>query len=163
MKKTTCYSLLLLLVMTAIAQPVLARDTNKELYVAGVVKIIRYHSASIRLLAKSSIKYNSNIPRHAQELKHSFGLLGPMDWHAAKAASLQKEGPKALALEQVDFERLAGACVKKIKRLHKVAVAQVDTGDQKPVLQALDGVQNSCDGCHNLLDDISPNVWGQDN
>lgn len=147
--------------MTTIAQPVLAKETNKELYVEGVINIIRHHAASIRLLAKSSIKYSSNIPRHAQELKHSFGLLGPMDWHAAKAASLQKDGPKDLVLQQTDFEKLANNCVKKIKKLHKVAIAHVETGDQQSVLNALEVVQDSCDGCHSLLDDISPNVWGR--
>ncbi|MBF0194457.1 MAG: cytochrome c [Magnetococcales bacterium] len=162
MKKTTCYSLILLLVMSFIALPVQARETNKERYVAGVVEIIRHHAASIRLLAKTSIRYSGNIPRHALELKHSFGLLGPMDWHAAKAASLQKDGPNTLQLKQEDFENLANKCMKKIKKLHKVAVAHVKSGDQQAVLNALDVVQTSCDGCHSLLDDVSPNVWGDD-
>ncbi|MBF0381894.1 MAG: cytochrome c [Magnetococcales bacterium] len=163
MKKTACYTLLLLLVTLFITEPVLAKDTIKERYVAGVVKIIRHHAASIRLLAKSNIKYSNNIPRHAAELKHSFGLLGPMDWHAAKAASMQKEGPHIMALNKKDFEDLANGCVKKIKKLHKVAVAQMETGEQQPVIQALDMVQESCDGCHTLLDDVAPDVWGAAN
>ena len=146
----------------------LVQETRKESYVEGVITLLRYHADFIRQTASRTFKYSHNIVRHATGLRHTFGLLGPMDWHAAKAASLQKEGqaegpeegqtgPK---LEAVDFNKMANDCENAFKVLHKAAVSRVEGGEAKPVLQALDRLQEKCDACHSLLDGIAPNVWG---
>jgi hypothetical protein len=161
MGKIVSYVLLLLLIHTATVTGAFAGDSVKERYVAGVISILHHHAESIRLLSKHNIKYSNNLARHASGLKQTFGLLGPMDWHAAKAATLQRGDDSSLKLQPADFEMMARSCQEKIKKLHKTAVMQVETGIERPIVQILDSVQSSCEECHNLLEGIDPNVWQQ--
>ncbi|MBF0611801.1 MAG: cytochrome c [Magnetococcales bacterium] len=135
--------------------------SQKEQYIESVVTILRLHAQAIRQLATHEFKYSGNLARHVTALHNTFGLLGPMDWHAAKAVTLQKKDGSAPVFQQDSFEKMAEQCLKSMKELYQISIQQMETkGSPQPVLQTLQEVQSKCDACHNLLEGAAPDVWG---
>ncbi len=150
------------LLLATAAKPLGAAEPQKQIYLDRVITILRLHADAIRQLASHRFKYSHNIARHANALRRTFGLLGPMSWHAAESASLQREKSGFVPLQAAAFEKMAGHCQKSIKDLHQESIRLVDGATKaETVLKALDEVQAGCDGCHALLDGIAPDVWGR--
>ena len=156
-KKAFFVSLLLAGLVTISIATLEAKESQRDQYVDNVISILRLHADSIRQLATSDFKYSPNLVRHTTALRRTFGMLGPMDLHAAKAATMQKDD---IVISPDMFNKLAEHCQKAIKDLYQVAVSRVEGGDAEPVLKALGEVQSGCDGCHALLDGAAPDVWG---
>ena len=136
--------------------------SERETYVQSVISLLRTHSETIRQLASQDFKYSRNLARHADALIHTFGLLGPMDWHAAEASFLHKKQGDGMQVQTDDFDRLAEQCQKSMRTLQQASLAHVEHGGSAaPVLKALDDIQNKCTGCHDLLDGAAPDVWGR--
>lgn len=135
--------------------------SQKEAYLQSIVTLMRLHANAIRQLATHEFKYSRNLARHATALHNTFGLLGPMDWHVAEAASLQKKNGEGPMLAADMFEKMAEQCQKSMKDLYQAAIHQLEKGGgPQPVLRALDDVQGKCNSCHALLDGVAPDVWG---
>ncbi|MEO5351688.1 MAG: cytochrome c [Magnetococcus sp. XQGC-1] len=139
-----------------------AAPLEKEQYVQSVISLLRLHANAIRQLATQEFKYSRNLARHAAALQHTFGLLGPMDWHTAEAVFLQEKkesGPVA----RVDlFEKMADQCQKSMKTLQQASLQHMESGgNPEPVLKALDDLQGKCNGCHDQLHGAAPDIWGK--
>lgn len=144
------------------ATPTRAEPSQRELYIQSVITLLRLHADAIHQLATHDFKYSHNLARHATALHNTFGLLGPMDWHAAEAASLQKRQGPVHNLNADDFDKMADQCQKSIKDLYQASIQHMENGGgSEPVLKALDEVQGRCNGCHDLLDGAAPDVWGK--
>ncbi|MBF0284779.1 MAG: cytochrome c [Magnetococcales bacterium] len=135
---------------------------HKEHYIQSVITLLRLHADAIRQLATQEFKYSRNLARHATALHNTFGLLGPMDWHAAEAAKLQRKTGDGPLFAPDAFDKMADQCQKSMKDLYQASIHHLEGGGKsaEPVLKALEEVQGKCSGCHNLLDGAAPDVWG---
>ncbi|MEO5362389.1 MAG: cytochrome c [Magnetococcus sp. DMHC-8] len=139
-----------------------ASASEKDRYIQSVVSLLRLHADAIRQLASQEFKYSRNLARHAAALQHTFGLLGPMDWHAAKADFMQKKREDGHNQPADIFEKTSEQCQKHMKVLQQTALQHVESGGSPmPVLKALDDVQGTCNACHDLLNGAAPDVWGR--
>ncbi|MBF0158068.1 MAG: hypothetical protein HQL58_00940 [Magnetococcales bacterium] len=147
----------LLLVPVASAQ---AESPEKTRYIESVIALLNLHADAIRQLASHNFRYSQNLARHASALHDTFGLVGPMDWHAAEAVTLQKISKDQPGLTAGQFEKMASQCQKSMKTLHRAALQRIEKGgDAAPVIKALDTMQQQCNDCHHLLGGTVPEVW----
>ncbi|MBF0270971.1 MAG: hypothetical protein HQL98_02690 [Magnetococcales bacterium] len=142
--------------------PGLVESSEKDRYVESVITMLRLHAEAIRQLATHDFRYSRNLARHVSGLQHTFGLLGPMEWHVSTSITLQKKnGQGGSVLTEADFDKIAEQCQKSMKGLYQASIKQLEAGGSpEPVLKALDELQGKCTSCHSLLDGIAPDVWG---
>jgi hypothetical protein len=88
-----------------------SRAIDRTEYVNSVIEILRIHARLLQELADTErFKYSDNLVRHATALDNTFGLLGPMEWHAAQSVALHAEvNADGEALDEATFESLANA------------------------------------------------------
>ena len=136
---------------------------DKKVYVDSVMDIIRSH---VNLLEELSVtdrfKYSNNLVRHAIAIEDAFGLLGPMEWHAAQAARLHsvKHGTKG-ELDEDRFEDLARTSRKSLKTLVRAAHDSMEEYEANGVRSAINEMKESCNNCHKLLPkSVAPDIWG---
>ncbi|MBF0190887.1 MAG: hypothetical protein HQL99_07010 [Magnetococcales bacterium] len=138
-----------------------AAEKEKDHYVESVITMLRLHAEAIRQLATHDFRYSRNLARHASGLQHTFGLLGPMEWHVSTSTTLQKKDGSGSGLTEADFEKIAEQCQKSMKGLYQASIKRVESGGSaEPVLKALDELQGKCTSCHSLLEGVAPDVWG---
>ncbi|HKI73062.1 MAG TPA: hypothetical protein VJ998_00340 [Pseudomonadales bacterium] len=139
-----------------------ADDFNRRSYVNSVISILRAHADAIENLSTHHIKYSDNIVRHAVALQQTFGLLGPMDWHAAQSAELMvNKNPTHLAEDQAKFEGLEERSDFAMKALVLAAHNALENGNREGLKEALQNVKTSCNDCHSYLPaSVAPDVWG---
>ena len=149
--------------LLSLAQTGLAgTDTTaeKKKYIASIVSLLRIHAQTIRQLSANEFKYTENLVRHANAIKRIFGLLGPMDWHTAKSITLSKRINSEEQMDDEMFEQLAKNSSRTLKILHSAAVQAIQEGDKNVVVEALENLQKSCEGCHAFLPPgTAPDVW----
>ena len=107
-------------------------------------------------------KYSDNLVRHAVAVEETFGLLGPMEWHAAQAAKIRglKQGSNT-KLDEDMFEDLARASRKSLKELIHAAHDSMVEYDRDGILDAISEMKESCNSCHRLLPkSVAPDIWG---
>ncbi|MBF0447480.1 MAG: cytochrome c [Magnetococcales bacterium] len=137
-----------------------ADNPEKTKYVASVVSLLRLHAQMIRQISANDFKYSENLARHAKSLQRAFGLVGPMDWHAAKSETLYRHANDSAPLESQTFEKLAENSNDHMKNLYSAAHKETKTGERGLVVEALDELQHGCEQCHNMLPPgMAPNVW----
>jgi hypothetical protein len=138
-----------------------ALDRNE--YVTSVIEILRAHVNILEeLTVAHQFKYSDNLVRHAVAVEDTFGLLGPMEWHAAQAAKLRisKQG-SSTQLDEDMFEDLARASRKSLKELVHAAHDSMVEYDRDGILDAINDMKESCNSCHSLLPkSIAPEIWG---
>ena len=83
-----------------------AEEFTQKSYVDSVIVVLRIHADAISNLNTHKIKYSDNLARHAIALKETFGLLGPMDWHAADSAKLMNKNASNSDMDAEKFEKL---------------------------------------------------------
>jgi len=138
--------------------PVLALD--KDEYVESVISILRSHTQLMESMAQGTrFKYSDNLVRHANQIRETFGLLGPMEWHAAQAADLHSIESE-VALNEEQFESLAFASRRSLTNLVRAAHDSMERYDREGLLEAIATMKQSCMNCHNLLpESIAPRIW----
>ncbi|MBF0626327.1 MAG: cytochrome c [Magnetococcales bacterium] len=154
----------LLLVATAPASAADAPpdDPHKQAYIQSVVTVLRIHADALEQLVSHDFKYSDNLVRHAVALRQTFGLLGPMDWHAARSAYLVRQQNPNDALGEDTFERMAQKSQKMLKRLELAAHEFMEEHDRESLLEAVRELKNSCTACHGLLPaGVAPDVWAK--
>lgn len=140
-----------------------AAETEKERYIQSIITILRLHSDAIRQLATHNFKYSRNLVRHVSALQYTFGMIGPMEWHAKKSIAMQKTTSDTPTLSKEDFDKMADQCQKSMKGLYQISLDHLEKkNDPTTILKALDDLQGQCTTCHKMLDDVNPNVWGHD-
>lgn len=151
---------LCLLVVAALtsASPALAID--REEYVDSVIIILQTHTDLMEAMAEGTrFRYSDNLVRHANQIRETFGLLGPMEWHAAEAAALHSAEDDA-ALSEEQFESLASASRRSLTNLVRAAHDSMERYDREGLLEAIAAMKQSCMNCHNLLPEyVAPRVW----
>ncbi|MBF0124192.1 MAG: cytochrome c [Magnetococcales bacterium] len=137
-----------------------AESSEKARYIESVITVLNIHADAIRQLANHNFRYSHNLARHANALHDTFGLVGPMDWHAAEAVTLQKISKDQPSLTAGQFEKMASQCQKSMKTLQRATLQRIEKGGEAaPVIKALDDVQQKCNDCHYLLGGTVPEVW----
>jgi hypothetical protein len=138
--------------------PVLAQDSDE--YVESVVLILRTHTQLMETIAQGPrFRYSDNLVRHAQQIRETFGLVGPMEWHAAQAVDLSY-GEDDSALSEEQFESLALASQRSLTNLVRAAHDSMERYDNEGMLEAIAAMKQSCMNCHSLLpESIAPRVW----
>lgn len=138
-----------------------ANEFNKKTYVESVIVVLRIHADAISNLATHKIKYSDNLVRHAVALQRTFGLLGPMDWHAADAAKLMTDNASSSDMDSEKFETLQRRSRDALKTLVFAAQDAMVEDNREGVKEALENVKNSCNACHAYLPaSVAPDVWG---
>jgi hypothetical protein len=132
-------------------------------YAASVMEILRMHVHLLEELAVTDrFKYSDNVVRHATAIERAFGLLGPMEWHAAESARLHSKhlGDDA-ELDEHEFEDLAWASRKALKGLVRAAHDSMEEYDRDGILNAVNEMKQTCENCHSLLPElVAHDVWG---
>ena len=143
--------------------PVSIYALDRDDYVDSVMDIFRTHTKLIEELSEESrFKYSDNLVRHAVAIEMTFGLLGPMEWHAAEAASIvtKKKGTDVDLNEQI-FEDLAKASRKSLKNLIRAAHDSMESHDHEGMIKAIKEMKHSCENCHSHLPkSVAPDLWG---
>jgi cytochrome c556 len=150
-------ALLTINIQTGLAQ---SNSLEKKKYVASVVSLLRTHAEMLHQISENNFKYTENMARHAKSIQRVFGLVGPMDWHAAKSTTMHRRSKPDLQLDDKTFEELADKSLKAIKYLYSAAHKEMKGGKKGITLEALDEMQKSCGHCHALLPKgTAPQVW----
>lgn len=138
-----------------------ADDFNQKSYVESVIAVLRIHADSISNLSTHQIKYSDNLVRHAVDLQRTFGLLGPMDWHAANSAKLMNKDASSSSMDEEQFEKLEWRSRRAMKALVVATQDAMTEDNREGVKEALENVKNSCNACHSYLpESLAPDVWG---
>lgn len=143
--------------------PALALDSDQldnDEYVEAVVSILRIHTQLMEGMAQGPrFRYSDNLVRHAQQIRETFGLVGPMEWHAAQSAELLSAESDA-ALNEELFESLALASSRSLTNLVRAAHDSMARYDREGLLEAITAMKQSCMNCHDLLpESIAPRIW----
>lgn len=142
--------------------PLFGAEFTKESYVASVITVLHIHADAIENLNTHRIKYSNNLVRHAAALEDTFGLLGPMDWHAAQSVTLMNEkDPSKEEENRARFEELQKRATYALKNLVVAAHQTLEEGEHERLTEALARVKQACNNCHTYLPaDVAPDVWG---
>lgn len=139
-----------------------ARGFDRRSYVKSVISVLRIHADAVQNLTAHEMKYSDNLVRHTIAIQRTFGLVGPMDWHAAESTNLLKN--RKTSGERMDaekFEKLGKNSQKALKDLIRTAHDNMEEDDREGLLEALDEMKNSCNACHSYLPrSVAPDVWG---
>lgn len=135
-------------------------DAAKDRYVDMVVELLRNHVVAMRWILDHDIKYSDNMVRHAHAFERAFGMIGPMEYHAAEAAALAMGLPESERFTEQQFEGLADESMRQIHALERAAARYLRDGDKQRMRESIDAVIDSCGACHlRLPKGTTPPVW----
>jgi cytochrome c556 len=138
-----------------------AADFNQKSYVEAVIVVLRIHADAISNLSTHQMKYSDNLVRHAVDLQRTFGLLGPMDWHAANSAKLMNKDASNSGMDEDQFEKLQRRSRSAMRALVVAAQDAMVEDNREGVKEALENVKDSCNACHSYMpESVAPDVWG---
>jgi cytochrome c556 len=138
-----------------------ADQFNQESYVKSVIIVLRIHADAISNLSTHQMKYSDNLVRHAVDLQRTFGLLGPMDWHAANSAKFMNKDASSSGMDEAQFEKLERRSRNAMRALVVAAQDAMVEDNREGVREALENVKDSCNACHSYLpESVAPDVWG---
>ena len=140
------------------AQP--AGKTNDDLYVEMIVTMLRSHIAAMRLLIDHEyLHYADNVARHATAFERTFGMIGPMEWHAADAFARASKVEGA-AVSEAQFASLGEDSFAAIHALPRAAERYQRDKNKELMHESINQVISSCIACHSSLPPGSvPDVW----
>ena len=150
----------LLLTGAAAARAEPPQQNAKRDYVATLVAILDLHAQAIRQLTEEPNRYDDNLSRHAMAIQRTFGLLGPMEWHAEKSELLHRRNRSGPRIDPESFDRLAENSAHLLKELYTTAHREMKEEQRGITLKALAAVQDSCKQCHGLMPEgATPKIW----
>ena len=151
--------------LTGASAPAMAEDHVKDprdvAYLEHVIAVLRAHVLSMRaIIDESDMKYADNMVRHAEAFERAFGMVGPMDWHAAKAFQKTQTGDAANKLSENEFAELAEASYQKVLGIKRAAKRYMRDKDGERMGNAINSMIESCGACHSKLPKGTvPSVW----
>ncbi len=138
-----------------------AEEFNRKAYIDSVITILRLHAEALHNLSEYKTRYSDNLVRHAIAIERTFGLLGPMDWHAAESARLMEKTAAKADMDAQKFDDLARRSRAAMKALILAAHDAMEEDNRRGVDEALENVESSCNACHAYLPaSVAPDVWG---
>ena len=147
------------------SSPAVATDHVKDprdlVYLEHVISILRAHVLSMRgIIEETDMKYADNMVRHAEAFERAFGMVGPMDWHAAKAYQKTQKSDAAEKLSEGEFDELAEASYQKVLGLKRAAKRYMRDKDGERMGNAINSMIESCGACHSKMPKGTvPSVW----
>ena len=161
MKRTIIITLVTATLVLSWVAAARADEFNEKSYVESVIVVLRIHADAISNLSTHQIKYSDNLVRHAVALQRTFGLLGPMDWHAANSAKLMSKASSTSGMDEEQFENLERRSRSAMRALVIAAKDAMVEDNREGVKEALENVKDSCNACHSYLPaSVAPDVWG---
>ena len=161
MKRTIIITLVTATLVLSWVAAARADEFNEKSYVESVIVVLRIHADVISNLSTHQIKYSDNLVRHAVALQRTFGLLGPMDWHAANSAKLMSKASSTSGMDEEQFENLERRSRSAMRALVIAAKDAMVEDNREGVKEALENVKDSCNACHSYLPaSVAPDVWG---
>jgi hypothetical protein len=161
MKKNCVVPLLVAVLCLSWSTVSQAERFDRESYVKSIIAVLQIHAKAIQNLTAHEMKYSDNLVRHSIAIKQTFGLLGPMDWHAAESVRLLKKKNGDPDMNAEKFEKLAKTSQKTMKGLIRSAHENLEEDDREGLAQALNDMKDSCNACHAYLPtSVAPDVWG---
>jgi hypothetical protein len=135
-----------------------ARDAA---YLEHVVDILRSQILAMRMIMNNGeLKYADNMVRHAEAFERAFGMVGPMEWHAAKAFQKTQKGDAAAKLTEDQFDELAEDSYQKVLDIKRAARRYMRDKDSKLMGEAINRMIESCGACHSKMQEGTvPSVW----
>lgn len=134
---------------------------DRETYVNSIITVLNIHKDAIKNLTSRDMKYSDNLVRHAIAVRDTFGLLGPMSWHAAESSRLHKKKAGKGEITHDKFDKLARNSDRALKDLVVATHEMLEVYDRDRLETALETMTNSCDACHvHLPRSVAPDVWG---
>jgi cytochrome c556 len=129
-------------------------------YLEVVASILRGHVSAMRMILDSGeMRYSDNLVRHAQAIERAFGMIGPMEWHAAEAMRNARPS-EANDLREQDFIALGEKSYNAIHALPRAAERYMRDRNKARLQTAINHMMNSCVACHSKLPaGYVPNVW----
>ncbi len=136
-------------------------ETAHKAYVDEIVLVLRANVTAMRMiLDHDTMKYADNMARHAEALERTFGMIGPMDWHASQAFEHMAKGDAAEKLTEEQFEELAEKSHRAMVRVGRAAHRYERDKDKDRMRTAINNVMKSCGACHSKLPEGTvPHVW----
>jgi len=161
MKRNTFITLIVAALCLSWVMAAQSEGFNRKTYVQAVITVLRIHADAIQNLTKHNMKYSDNLVRHAIAIRRTFGLLGPMDWHAAESAKLMHKGALSSDMEVEKFRKLEKRSRDAINALVFAAHEAMEEDNREGLNEALENMKNSCNACHSYLPaSVAPDVWG---
>ena len=138
-----------------------ADKTAHNAYLDQLISVLRSHVKSMRMiLDHDTMKYADNMARHAEALERAFGMIGPMEWHAAEAFEHMSRGDAPEKLTEAQFEELAENSHQAMVRVGRAAHRYERDKDKALMRTAINNVIESCGACHSKLPEGTvPRVW----
>lgn len=135
-----------------------ARDAA---YLEQVVGVMRSHVASMRMiLDHDEMKYSDNIVRHAEAFERTFGMVGPMEWHAAEAFGYMAKSDQSEKLSEAQFEELAEESQVAINKIKRSAKRFMRDKNKDLMRGSINNMIKSCGACHSKMPKGTvPSVW----
>ena len=138
-----------------------AEDTAHKAYLDQVISVLRSHVTSMRMiLDNDTMKYGDNMARHAEALERTFGMIGPMEWHAAEAFEHMRKSDVPDKLTEEQFDELAQHSHRTIVKAGRAAHRYERDKNKALMHKAINDVIDSCGACHSKLPEGTvPHVW----
>lgn len=161
MKRKMLITLMIATLGASSIMVVRADEFNQKSYVESVITVLRIHADALYNLNTYRIKYSDNLARHAIAIQRTFGLLGPMDWHAAESVKLMNENASNSNMDVEKFETLERRSRNALKDLVFAAHEAMEEDNREGLNEALENMKSSCNACHAYLpESVAPDVWG---
>lgn len=158
---TVCLILGVSVCLTTSAVADQGKAARDEAYLDEVVGVLRSHVIAMRMiLDHDDLKYADNMVRHAEAFERTFGMVGPMEWHAADAFQYMQKGDAAEKLTEQQFEALAENSHEAIHQIKRSAKRYMRDKNKELMRKSINDMIKSCGGCHSKLPDGTvPRVW----
>ena len=132
-----------------------------EAYLEQVVSVLRSHVLSMRMiLDHGDLRYSDNMVRHAEAFERAFGMIGPMEWHAAEAFNYAQKTGATEQLSQDQFEALAENSHLAVRKIKRSATRYMRDKDKALMRKSINDMMKTCGACHSRLPKGSvPSVW----
>lgn len=137
------------------------RKARNDAYLKQVVAVMRSHVGAMRMIIEhDDLRYSDNMVRHAEAFERAFGMVGPMEWHVARAFIQAQKTDAGDKLTEGQFDEMAEdtrIAVMKIKR----SAARYMRDKKKDLMRgSINTMIESCDACHSRMPEgVVPEVW----
>ncbi len=130
-------------------------------YLDQVVGLLRSNVLSMRMILEhDDLKYADNIVRHAEAFERAFGMIGPMDWHAAEAFNYAQKSKPDDQLSMSQFEVLAENSRLAISQIKRSARRYMRDKNKALMRNSITKMMTSCSACHSRMPEGTvPSVW----
>ncbi len=128
------------------------KDARDIAYLEQIITVLRTHVLSMRaIIAYNDMKYADNMVRHANAFERTIDMVGPMDWHAAKAFEKARRAGTPTKLTEAEFEKLARASNQTVEAIKRAANRYMRDKNGGRMNSAMNNRIKSCGAWHSRM------------